>query len=127
MPKSVKTPQKRSRDPYRKRKCKLCKLPFVPTTKNAKNADGQEFCQDAHRKEFWKYGSLPMAKMMARIEKRCREIAREELALFEQRLDMEGQKSVADLQALLQQTGHAVAAEDFKRIMTVAMDRKPTN
>ena len=76
MPKSA----KRHQDPYRKRKCKLCKLEFSPTTKIIKNAEAQEFCCEAHRKEFWKYGALPFAKLMARIEKRCREIAREEIA-----------------------------------------------
>ncbi len=71
---------KTRKDPYRGRNCKLCKGHFIPTTKNSKNADGQEFCCDAHRKEFWKYGSLPFAKMAHRMEKRMREIAREEIA-----------------------------------------------
>jgi len=70
---------KTRKDPYRGRTCKLCKGHFIPTTKNSKNADGQEFCCDAHRKEFWKYGSLPFAKMAHRMEKRMREIAREEI------------------------------------------------
>ena len=80
MPKSAKQPKTRSCDPYRKRTCKLCKLPFVPTTKIVRNADRQEFCCDNHRKEFWQRGSLPFAKLLHRIEKRTREIAREEIA-----------------------------------------------
>ena len=66
------------KDPYRPRLCRLCKLEFKPTTKNAKNADGQDFCTPAHRKEFWKHGKLPFQKLMIRIEKRLREIVREE-------------------------------------------------
>lgn len=73
------TARKTARDPYRMRKCKHCKLPFKPTTKNAKNADEQQFCTPAHRKEFWKYGSLPVEKLFGKFEKRVREIAREEM------------------------------------------------
>lgn len=70
---------KSGRDPYRGRPCKYCKGRFVPVTKNKARADEQVFCCDAHRKEFWRSGSLPFEKLMIRFEKRCREIAREEI------------------------------------------------
>src|ERR1039458_4510668 len=65
--------------PYNPRPCRFCKLEFKPTTKNPKNADEQEFCCAAHRKEFWKHGKLPFQKMQLRMEKRMRQIAREEI------------------------------------------------
>jgi hypothetical protein len=68
------------KDPYRPRKCRLCKLTFKPSGKNPKNAAEQDFCCPAHRKEFWKHGALPFQKLMHRLEKRMREIAREEIA-----------------------------------------------
>jgi|ERR1035441_1822912 hypothetical protein len=67
------------KDSYRPRPCRFCKLEFKPTTKNPKNADEQEFCCAAHRKEFWKHGKLPFQKLLLRIEKRMREICREEI------------------------------------------------
>lgn len=67
------------RDPYRPRKCRLCKLTFKPTDKNPANAAGQEFCCPGHRKDFWKHGALPFDKLMAKIEKRVRQIVRDEL------------------------------------------------
>lgn len=80
MPKSRKPPTKAPRDPYRMRPCRLCKAQFRPTTHVVACADSQEFCCPNHRKEYWKYGGLPFDKLMVRIEKRCREIAREEIA-----------------------------------------------
>jgi ribosomal protein S14 len=81
MPESNKRPKKApARDPYRFRKCKLCRLDFRPTTHVIERADHQEFCSPNHRKEYWKKGAVPYQKMMDRIEKRCREIAREEIA-----------------------------------------------
>jgi hypothetical protein len=70
---------KNRKDPYRPRPCRLCKLIFKPAGKNPKNADEQEFCCAAHRKEFWKHGALPFRKLLLRMEKRMREIAREEI------------------------------------------------
>jgi|ERR1035441_613512 hypothetical protein len=67
------------KDPYKPRPCRFCKLEFKPTTKNPKNADEQEFCCAAHRKEFWKHGKLPYQKLQLRMEKRMRQIAREEI------------------------------------------------
>src|ERR1039457_87763 len=67
------------KDPYKPRPCRFCKLEFKPTTKNPKNADEQEFCCAAHRKEFWKHGKLPFQKLQLRMEKRMRQIVREEL------------------------------------------------
>jgi len=79
MPKSRKPPIRAPRDPYRMRPCRLCKAKFRPTTHVVACADSQEFCCANHRKEYWKYGGLPFNKLMVRIEKRCREIAREEM------------------------------------------------
>ena len=79
MPESRKHPRKTPKDPYRFRPCRLCKAKFKPTTHVVSCADAQEFCCPNHRKEYWKYGGLPYDKLMARIEKRCREIAREEI------------------------------------------------
>ena len=79
MPETRKAPKKPSRDPYRVRPCRLCKAKFKPTTHVISCADSQEFCMPAHRKEYWKYGGLPFDKLMTRLEKRMREIAREEL------------------------------------------------
>jgi hypothetical protein len=79
MPKSQKRVTKAPKDPYRVRPCRLCKAKFKPTTHVVSCADAQEFCCPNHRKEYWKYGGLPFDKMMARIEKRCREICREEM------------------------------------------------
>jgi hypothetical protein len=76
MPKSKKPAPK---DPYRVRACRLCKAKFKPTTHVISCADTQEFCTPNHRKEYWKYGGLPFDKLMARLEKRAREIAREEV------------------------------------------------
>jgi hypothetical protein len=76
MPKSKKPAPK---DPYRVRACRLCKAKFKPTTHVISCADTQEFCTPNHRKEYWKYGGLPFDKLMARLEKRAREIAREEI------------------------------------------------
>jgi hypothetical protein len=70
---------KSKKDPYRARQCKYCKGRFVPTTKNSARADEQQFCSAAHRKEFWRSGTLPFEKLMQRVEKRCREIVREEI------------------------------------------------
>jgi hypothetical protein len=73
------------KDPYKPRPCRFCKLEFKPTTKNPKNADEQQFCCAAHRKEFWKHGKLPYKKLQLRMEKRMREIVHEELdAVHEQ-------------------------------------------
>jgi hypothetical protein len=69
------------KDPYKPRPCRFCKLEFKPTTKNPKNADEQEFCCAAHRKEFWKHGKLPFQKLQLRMEKRMRQIAREEIEI----------------------------------------------
>ena len=66
------------KDPYKPRPCRFCKLEFKPTTKNPKNADEQQFCCAGHRKEFWKHGKLPFHKLQLSMEKRMREIAREE-------------------------------------------------
>jgi hypothetical protein len=66
-------------DPYRPRKCRFCKLLFKPAGKDRGNAQKQEFCTAAHRKEFWKHGAVPVQKLLLRQEKRMREIAREEI------------------------------------------------
>jgi hypothetical protein len=79
MPKSQKPVRKTLKDPYRQRPCRLCKAIFKPHTHVVACADSQEFCCPAHRKEYWKYGALPFDKLLVRIEKRCREIAREEI------------------------------------------------
>ena len=78
MPKLRKPPTKAPRDAYRTRPCRLCKAKFKPTTHVVACADSQQFCCANHRKEYWKYGGLPFEKLMVRIEKRCREVAREE-------------------------------------------------
>ena len=80
MPKSRKAPRKTPKHPYRMRPCRLCKAQFKPTTHVVACADAQAFCCPNHRKEYWKYGGLPFDKLMARMEKRMREIAREEIA-----------------------------------------------
>ena len=80
MPESRKHPRKAPKDPYRFRPCRLCKAKFKPTTHVVACADAQEFCCPNHRKEYWKYGGLPFDKLMARIEKRCRELAQQEAA-----------------------------------------------
>jgi hypothetical protein len=67
------------KDPYKPRPCRFCKLEFKPTTKNPKNADEQQFCCAAHRKEFWKHGKLPLQKFQLRMEKRMRIICRQEI------------------------------------------------
>jgi hypothetical protein len=74
-------------DPYRPRKCRFCKLTFKPSGKDRGNAQKQEFCTPAHRKEFWKHGGLPYQKLLDKLEKavtkilneRMREICREEI------------------------------------------------
>jgi len=70
-------------DPWKWRKCRFCKLPFKPTGKDVGNARRQQFCTAAHQKEYWKRGALPADKFTARIEKqlekRMREILREQL------------------------------------------------
>jgi hypothetical protein len=74
-------------DPYRPRKCRFCKLLFKPAGKDRGNAQKQEFCTAAHRKEFWKHGGLPYQKLLDKLEKavvkildnRIREIVREEI------------------------------------------------
>jgi len=71
------------KDPYAPRKCRFCKMTFKPRDGkkiNPANAAAQEFCCPAHRKEFWKHGSVPVEKLILRSEKRFREIAREELS-----------------------------------------------
>lgn len=80
MPKPAKPARKTPKDPYRMRPCRLCKAKFKPTTHVVSCADTQEFCCPNHRKEYWKYGGLPFDKLIARIEKRCREIVKEEIA-----------------------------------------------
>ena len=40
------------------------------------------FCKTAHRKLFWKYGSLPLDKLMDRVRKEVRGIVKEEIAEF---------------------------------------------
>ena len=70
---------KSRKDPFRPRLCRFCKLIFKPKGKNPANAAEQEFCTAAHRKEFWRHGALPFEKLMGKIEKRVREIAREEI------------------------------------------------
>jgi len=81
MPKSQKPPAKAPKDPYRFRPCLLCRAKFKPTTKVTERADSQKFCCPNHRKEYWKHGALPFDKLMARIEKRCRDIVREEVEI----------------------------------------------
>src|ERR1035441_5292619 len=71
-------------DPYRPRKCRFCKLLFKPAGKDRGNAQKQEFCTAAHRKEFWKHGAVPVQKLLLRQEKRMREIAREEIEAAEE-------------------------------------------
>jgi hypothetical protein len=76
-------------DPYKPRKCRFCKLLFKPTGKDRGNAQKQEFCTAAHRKEFWKHGGLPYQKLLDKLEKavvkilndRIREVVREEIKL----------------------------------------------
>lgn len=62
------------------RPCRLCKAQFKPTTHVVSCADAQEFCKPAHRTEYWKYGALPFDKLLARMEKRVREICTEIVA-----------------------------------------------
>jgi hypothetical protein len=64
-------------DPFRPRKCRFCKLQFKPSGKDPANARRQEFCTPSHRKEFWKRGALPMDKLLFRLEKPLREMARQ--------------------------------------------------
>lgn len=91
MPKSAKTPQEATaRDPYRPRKCLLCGLTFVPKqARSRKVADDAKFCCDNHRKEFWRYGKMPWAKLMIRVEKEVVKIVdarvKELIAAYERR------------------------------------------
>lgn len=59
------------------RRCKYCRAIFTPRRTQDKAA---KFCTAAHRKAFWKNGALPFDKLMVRIEKKTREIVREEFA-----------------------------------------------
>lgn len=70
---------KSRKDPWKPRHCRLCKAVFKPAGKNPGNAEKQEFCCAAHRKEFWKHGALPFHKLMDRVERRVREIVKEEV------------------------------------------------
>lgn len=117
---------KSGRDPYRARPCKYCKGRFVPVTKNKARADEQIFCCAAHRKEFWRSGSLPFEKLMIRFEKRCREIVREELAVFEKRLEFEDAAQAQAAIDRLEQSGHHLTAE-YMRDFFRASQKKTSN
>lgn len=79
--------RKLNEDARHARPCRLCKLNFRPTCKNTKNARDQEFCCEAHRKEFWKHGAQPLEKLIIRMEKRFRAIAKEEVQALRQEFE----------------------------------------
>ncbi len=62
---------------YPPKRCKYCKALFNPTQRT------QDFCQPAHRKAYWQYGALNWDKFADRIEKKVRQIVREEMAAVE--------------------------------------------
>src|SRR5689334_17331781 len=48
------------------RKCRYCRGEFYPRSTGGKE---QHFCSEAHRKAFWKSGSLPFDKLVLRVER----------------------------------------------------------
>lgn len=46
------------------RKCRYCHCLFRPLQKD------QKFCREAHRKAYWRYGSMSLEKIERQIEKR---------------------------------------------------------
>jgi len=57
-------------------KCAYCKAYFTP--RPGKTAI-QRFCCENHRKLYWKYGTLPLDKLLNRLRQEIRQIIREEL------------------------------------------------
>ena len=76
MRKSAEAPKK-PEYPTFQRRCKYCNVMFQ--TKPTYQQTKMKFCCAGHRKAFQREGKTPMGKILARQEKRMREICREEI------------------------------------------------
>ena len=76
MRKSAEAPKK-PEYPTFQRRCKYCNVMFQ--TKPTYQQTKMMFCCAGHRKAFQREGKTPMGKILARQEKRMREICREEI------------------------------------------------
>jgi hypothetical protein len=56
-------PSKNGTNPYRPRRCKYCKLMFVPTCKDSHNADIAKFCSRKHKDAYRRNGGMNMERL----------------------------------------------------------------
>lgn len=57
------------------RQCRYCKGKFEVDSKHP----NKEFCSDSHRKLHWRYGSLSIGKVAARVERDVRKFVEKEM------------------------------------------------
>jgi hypothetical protein len=73
MPPSKKPPE------FKPRKCRYCKLVFVPVIgakNNRRNAELQRFCCDNHRKAWHRNGGMNMERLMESVEREVRKMVK---------------------------------------------------
>jgi hypothetical protein len=76
MPPSKKPPE------FKPRRCKYCKLLFVPIVgckNNRRNAELQRFCCDNHRKAYHRNGGLNWERLEEKIERLVQKLVKQEL------------------------------------------------
>src|SRR6185436_15229383 len=76
------------------RRCRYCKGEFRP--RSGSGGKEQRFCSAAHRKAFWKSGSLPYDKLVLRLEKAIAGRVQEQLASYASNLAVQ-QEQLAEL------------------------------
>jgi hypothetical protein len=67
---------------FKPRKCKYCKLTFVPMVgakNNRRNAELQRFCCDKHRRDYHRHGGLNWPKLEEKIQKLVAKLVKQEL------------------------------------------------
>ena len=77
------------------RRCRYCKGEFRP--RSGSGGKEQHFCSAAHRKAFWKSGSMPYDKLVLRLEKTIGQRMQEQWSAF-----------VSDLAAQMQQDANLI-------------------
>lgn len=106
--------------PERKR-CKFCKGLFPPNPNQARH----DFCRDECRKNFHKYGALPLVKLRQDFAKRVDALGsrldRDMLRLREQASILEG--ALKTTGALMRELNHRIDALEAADVMQRAVER----
>jgi hypothetical protein len=90
-------PKKQRPVEYKPRRCKYCRLLFVPVVGpklNRRNAEIQKFCCRKHKDAYHKNGGMNWERFMERVNKEVRKIVRDELGQWKQTW-LEAARSIA--------------------------------